>query len=387
MSIYVICLTTNGGLPILTRKKGDCENLPFSTMASLNGFHMFFKSLGIRLNRTYAENWKYIWKDFDNSITIIICSVGIEDYVLDLLPEMVYGAFSLFISRDEMTHPTFAERLKKESKHYLPILDAILEAGISQFLGFSSCLLSTDNTHIVQRLNNDFSSQCGSLFCCLLVGQRIAAGTEGWWDLNIVDRQLLLLLLQTSCSLQNDIAVYLPKKSPNMAYRFITIPVSINNILAVICGTEPPLKRLVDLADNVFRNEVTLMQKLEKFIPCGISECIELDSAVIAIIIVNTRSRKYVFSTNIHHRASNKRYIGDFSYKDQLKLLFCQTFSNLEFLEKKSYQNHRNNCVADQYWCSDSNKFYAEVDEDNNIFGSLFISSIPTHTMNSNEKM
>lgn len=166
-----------------------------------------------------------------------------------------------------------------------------------------------------------------------------------------------------------------------MAYRFITIPVSINNILAVICGTEPPLKRLVDLADNVFRNEVTLMQKLEKFIPCGISECIELDSAVIAIIIVNTRSRKYVFSTNIHHRASNKGYIGDFSYKDQLKLLFCQTFSNLEFLEKKSYQNHRNNCVADQYWCSDSNKFYAEVDEDNNIFGSLFISSIPTHTM------
>ncbi|XP_061401650.1 protein fuzzy homolog [Musca vetustissima] len=377
MSIYVICLTTNGGLPILTRKKGDCENLPFSTMASLNGFHMFFKSLGINLHKTYAENWKYLWKDFNNSITIIICSVGIDDYVLDLLPEMVYGSFSLFISQDEMAYPSFTERLKKESKNYIPILDAILEASISQFLGFSSCLLSTDNTHVLQRLNSDISSQCGSLFCCLLVGQRIAAATDGWWDLNIVDRQLLMFLLQTSCSLQNDVAVYLPKKSPNMAYRFITIPVSSNIVLAVICGTEPPLKSLVELADNVFRSELAMLQKLERYIPSGLSECIELDSSIIAIIIANCRTKKCVFSSNIHHRTSNKRFMGDFQSIELLKTLFGQTFTNIELLKNNYSQNN----LLDQYYCSDSHKYYTETDEEDNIIGILFISSVPTHTM------
>ncbi|XP_075151662.1 protein fuzzy homolog [Haematobia irritans] len=224
MSIYVLCLTTNGGLPILTRKKGDCDNLPFSTIASLNGFHMFFKSVGITLHRTYADNWTYLWQDFNSVMTVIVCSTGVDESSLDLLPEMVYGAFCLFINREEMHHSTFLDGLKKESKHYLPILDAILEASLNQFLGFSSCVLSPENAQISQRLNNDFSIQCGSLFCCLVVGQKkIAAGTDGWWDLHIVDRQLLLFLLQTSTSLQNDIAVYLPKKSPNVRYQLFML--------------------------------------------------------------------------------------------------------------------------------------------------------------------
>lgn len=193
---------------------------------------MFFKSLGVKLYKTYANNWKYLWQDFNDTITVIVCST-IDNCVVDILPEMVFGAFGLFISLDEMRLPSFVERLKKESKHYLPILDAILEASISQFLGFSNCLLSIENVNILHRLN-DFSSQCGSLFCCMIVGQRISAGTDGWWDLHIVDRQLLLFLLQTSCSLQNDIAVYLPKKSPNVRiYYCYYYYIETNRIIAI----------------------------------------------------------------------------------------------------------------------------------------------------------
>ncbi|XP_059224048.1 protein fuzzy homolog [Stomoxys calcitrans] len=387
MSIYVICLTTNGGLPILTKRKGDCDNLPFSTIASLNGFHMFFKSLGITLHKTYADNWTYLWQDFNNIITVIVCATGIDSNTLDLLPEMIYGAFCLFISRDEMAHPSFIERLKKESKHYLAIIDAILEASISQFLGLSNCLLSKENSQILQRLNNDFSSQCGSLFCCLLVGQkRIAAGTDGWWDLHIVDRQLLLILLQTMSSLQNDIAVYLPKKSPNVAYRFITIPVSSNNVLSVICGTEPPLKSLLDLAEDVFRTESPTLQKLERYIPCDVSENIELDSGIIGIIIANTINQKCSYSLNIHHRASKKKFIGDFQSMDALRALFGQTLLNIKYLNSTTASG-RECQVTHQHWSSDSHKFYAQKDEYNNIFCILFTSSIPKHAMKCIGKM
>uniref|UniRef100_A0A1B0BT06 FUZ/MON1/HPS1 first Longin domain-containing protein n=1 Tax=Glossina palpalis gambiensis TaxID=67801 RepID=A0A1B0BT06_9MUSC len=183
MSIYLICLTNNGGLLLLTRKKGECNNLAFSTLAYLNGSPMFFKSLGMSLYTTYAESWTYLWKDFNGSITIIVCLSGVSENHIELLAELVFGAFSLFVNRDELSNSALLERLKKESKHYLPIIDAALEFCTNQLLNFSHCLLSNDNAQIIQRLN-EFSVHCDSLFCYVMVGQNIAVATKGWWDLN-----------------------------------------------------------------------------------------------------------------------------------------------------------------------------------------------------------
>lgn len=134
-----------------------------------------------------------------------------------LLSEMVYGAFSLFLSPDDFSHPGILERLKKESRHYLPLVDAVIEASVqNRLFGYSDCLLSPENAQILQRLNEIFSVQCGSLFCCFLMGNCVVAATDGWWDLNIVDRQLLITLVHTFNTPHNDIAVYLPKKSPNV---------------------------------------------------------------------------------------------------------------------------------------------------------------------------
>ncbi|XP_037828767.1 protein fuzzy homolog isoform X2 [Lucilia sericata] len=380
MSIYLICLTTNGGLPILTRKKGNCENLPFSTIASLNGLHMFFKSLGVALYTTYANNWTYVWHDFFNAITVIICSCGISRYTAELLPELIFGAFSLFISRDEMSHPSLLERLKKESKNYLRLIDGILDTCISQLLGFSNCLLSTENAQMLQFLNEEFSTQCGSLFCSLVVGHKIAVATEGWWDLDIIDRQLLILFLQTSSSLQNDVVVYLPKKSPNVAYRFVTLSISANSALCVICGAEPTLRSLHEIAENTFRGESNILHSMERLIPGGLPEHIGLDSGIVAIIIANIMTRKCVFSSNIHHSASTTRYLGDFYNMDVLKTFFDDSFSNALYYRSNLTTN--NVCeLSSQYWSLDTHKCISHFDLNNNIVCLLFISSIPMHTM------
>lgn len=184
---------------------------------------MFFKSLGVELYTTYANNWTYLWHDFCNTITVIVCSSGICNNATDILPDIVFGAFSLFISREEMSRYPLLERLKKESKNCIPIIDAAIENCVTQLLDYSMCLLSTQNSQLLQFLNDVFSAQCGSLFCCLVVGHKIAVATDGWWDLDIIDRQLLLLLLRTSSSLENNFAVYLPKKSPNVSIFFIYI--------------------------------------------------------------------------------------------------------------------------------------------------------------------
>lgn len=196
---------------------------------------MFFKSLGVTLHCTYCEEWTYLWRDFHNAITIIIGFSDIEEHVAVLLSELVYGAFSLFISRDDFAHSAILERLKKESKHYLPLVDATIDAAVqNRLFGYSDCILSHENALILQRLNEVFSVQCSSLFCCFLMGHCVVAATDGWWDLHIVDRQLLITLVQTSNSVPNDIAVYLPKKSPNVCSSFKLYLINYFGIMIVL---------------------------------------------------------------------------------------------------------------------------------------------------------
>ncbi|XP_055904940.1 protein fuzzy [Eupeodes corollae] len=386
MTIHVMCLTADGGLPIFTRKKGECENLPFSTVASLNGVHMFFKSMGVCMNSTISEDWTLLWKDYESAITLILCGRNMSENKLELLSDLVFNSLKLFVNSEDLKNSTkIVDRLKREAKQYMPIVDRLLDSLATDIPGFNDCILSTDNAQLLMKLD-EFSVQCDSLFCCIVVNQKLAVGTEGWWDLDIIDRKLLITLLISADRSQNDVPVYLPKKSSNTAYRFVSVPIAGCGILCVICGADPTYQDISNIAQNIFRNEAEIMKNIERCITKNfLPETIESNVNILEIVLLNKVTKKYVFLKNPEHSLSEQQYsiLGQNSLEN-IRIFIDQMLDADDHLVKTRRDEHFQTIsvtCTNQHWLSENYNCYAHCDEHGNVFLGLFSFQVPVYAM------
>lgn len=176
---------------------------------------MFCKSQNVDLQVTHTNDSLIIWKEYDDSILIIATGKGITEKTLYDLINLTYNSIIFTIGSNELKNSRNVEKLKRDIKHALPIIDVLLEMAETELLEFSDCILCPENNEILEKLN-DFSEQIGSPFCFLLIRQKIAVATEGWWTLDKIDRKLIISLLNASSTAEKDAAIYLPKKSPNV---------------------------------------------------------------------------------------------------------------------------------------------------------------------------
>lgn len=243
---------------------------------------------------------------------------------------------------------------------------------------------------------NEFSEQIGSPFCCLVVSrQKIAAGTEGWWDLNVIDRKLLITTLNVNGSTQVDVPVYLPKKSPNIAYRFICVPIYQNVSVCAVCGAEPPLSEAANLAQQIWKNDLDILRNAELCYPRNFSMNLQFDSNILGILLINRTHSKYVMSRNLQPAVGNKRVIntGGHQRLDILRVFFHQAVDVIDaFLaygfERNDVFGHSSHDAGqsdapkaiESYWCSDYHKCHAAV-SDENLICVLYTAALPTHTM------
>lgn len=78
MAAYLVCLTTDGGIPLFTRTKGNLPQLPFPVIGSLNGVCMFANNQDVSLLNTVTDDAKVIWKVFNERCIIIHFSIQIH---------------------------------------------------------------------------------------------------------------------------------------------------------------------------------------------------------------------------------------------------------------------------------------------------------------------
>lgn len=336
---------------------------------------MFCKSQNLELTRTYFDDGMIVWKEYEDSIMLIGIAKGFTEKVLKNLLDLTFSSMVFFVGIHEIRNFKNLEILKRDMKNSLPIIERLMDIAESEFLNYNECIMCPENAELSEKLN-DFSFEISSAFCCLMLKQKIACGTEGWWDLHITDRKLLTLLLNSSNSLSKDIPVFLPHKSPDIAYRFISIPITQSANICCLTGAEPTYSDLHNRAQLFWKSHIETLMSSELCFPRNFPSNIELDSGILGLLLLNRHSKKFLLSRNIHQTSSTvKRTLSGTHRLDILRTFFHQSVDIIDdIISNKQIEN------LEQYWCSDYHKCHALINE-NNILCVLFIAAIPTHTM------
>lgn len=128
--------------------------MTFSKIASLYGIHMYLKSQNIKLLNTNLPDTMIMWKEFEQSITLIVIASGTTKSVLEKFLNAVFGAMILFIGIEELKSTKNIEKLKKDIRLCNPIVDSLLECldvgdGIcskTDIINMTECIMCQENT-------------------------------------------------------------------------------------------------------------------------------------------------------------------------------------------------------------------------------------------------
>lgn len=346
---------------------------------------MFCKTQNINLKATHTNDGLILWKEFgvkNDSFLIIGAAKGITKKVLDDLINLIFSLMIMSVGLNELQNTRNIEKLKRDLKPNLPVIDVLMKATESELLCYSDCILCPENYEILDRLN-DFAEQVGSPFCFVLIRQKIAVATEGWWTLHETDRKLLISLMNASSTAQKDTAVYLPEKSPTIAYRLVSVPILQGVNICMLCGIEPSYPEIEQIVQHIWKNDLEMLALAEQCYPRNFPPSLEIDQGILGILLINKVHKKYVISRNVHTSSSGKRTISGTHRLDILRAFFHQSSEVInEFMNGVvgKTQNSGLATSSESYWCSEYHKCHS-LELDDNLICILYVASIPVHTM------
>ncbi|XP_053980467.1 protein fuzzy homolog isoform X2 [Hylaeus volcanicus] len=363
--------------------------MTFSKIASLNGVHMFLKSQDIKLLCTDLPDTTIMWKEFERSITLIAIANGTTKYILNKFLDAIFGAMILFVGIDEIKSAKNIEKLKKDMRLCSPIVDNLLQCldagdGISlktDIVNMTECIMCDEN-NLLQTCLEGYVECLDSIYGCILIHGCLAVATEGWWSLHPIERKLLIIAVTVEgvCTTR-DIPVFLPYKSPNVAFRLVSVAL-INHIeVLALCGPNPELSEIERFAVQCWKSSIDALHSAEQCYPRNLPMSINLDSETLGFLLANYKVQKFVLGRNTQYtknRASGSHRL------DILRTFYHQAVET--FISSPASEGGTNTDSSEFvgakeiYLCSEYHKCHA-VKYGDHILCILYASVVPTHTM------
>ncbi|XP_034941565.1 protein fuzzy homolog [Chelonus insularis] len=388
MTAHVMCFTSSGGIPIFIRKKGEGSPMAFSKMASLSGIHMFLKSQDIKLNDTKMSDIIVSWNEYADSVTLIAIASGVTKKILDYFIEAVFNAMILVVGIDEIKNPRNIERLKKDLRACYGLIDKLFEcleiddrfSTKNDLIDLTSSMLCPEN-HLLQNGLEMFLEYLDSSYGCILVHGCCTVATESWWQLDSIEKKLLSIVISMDRNASScDLPVFLPKMSPTIAFRLLSITLVNGVHVLALCGPKPDLIEVEKLAIQCWRNHIDVLRRAEHCYPQCIPSEISLDPDVLGFLLINYRVGKFVMSRNIKQTTNHQTNL----YKlDILRTFYYQAVETFLLTESNKKQEKEKNSnkkktirTKETYWCLEYYKCHA-LKAKSNILCVLYTYSIP----------
>ncbi|KAI4478289.1 hypothetical protein M0804_011943 [Polistes exclamans] len=422
MAAQVMCLTSSGGIPLFSRQKGDKEMITFSKMASLNGVHMFLKTQNMKLLNTDLPDTAIVWKEYEQSIILIIIANGATKYTLNKFLDVAFGAMVLFVGIDEIKNAKNIERLKKDLRGCNPIIDRLLECldigdricTKTDIINMTECIILYEN-HLLQTYLEGYMECLDSMYGCVLVHGCLAVATNGWWSLDPIERKLLIMTIATETNYTaRDLPIFLPYKSPNasilisyyrfnnrnknrnifkldtivfmqIAFRLVSITL-INHVEVVsLCGPNPELSEIERYAVQCWKTSMDILRNSEQCYLRNVPAALSLDINALGFLLANCKVDKFVLSRNAQ---STKNRVTGTHRLDILRTFYHQAIEIFMLSSECEEGNIEMNLESkwkfvgakETYLCSEYHKCHALKYEDH-ILCVLYASVVPTHTM------
>lgn len=389
MSVIAIAVAAESGVPIFSRKRGNNDNIQFSTIASLHGINMFTKCHNLSLLNTKVDNGTILWKEYCKSITLIGIATGGLECDLELLLSCIYDALVFYIGKKELENLKNIDQIKRDLRQCYPIIDYLLESLDPNSLPRSTIVLDSIQSILcpqaqqLQQVLDNYAQTVTGRWACLSIHGHLVATSSDFYELDAREARLLLLLAAAQDGVPlRDTLVYLPLMSPNVAFRAVTCKLLADVYVLVICGATPPLSQIDEIVLQCWEGYAQIIKEAKLVYPRNFPMSVSFDPALIGVLVININKRRCVFSRHLHGSNQKSRGMSGVHRIDILRTFFITTARDLapELKVEGDNKDILEGTVSETYWCSEYHKCHAQR-SGNYLCCALYLPTVPNHTM------
>lgn len=297
---YLAVIISSTGVPLFIRTKGDVPQLSFPVVGSLNGVHWFTENAKASLLSCTSRNVRIVWKNFHDCLTLIHVSTNDSptDTHCNYLLTLIFNAMVLLIGLPDLLRIDDPENLKRDLRCCYPLIDLLLgnQFTMSPLTQTVEVLVDHEHKSLMDGLGS-LSEAIESNYSCLIVNHQIIHATESWWQLDVIDSNLLTLLPSslppTQCT---DVPVYLPVASNTSPHRLLVFRLYDSVSLLVLCDTEPSLDVAQKIVVQIWLPLRDKIISLPLLVPRAFPLSVTMDSSVIGFCFINLLTRRSLLS-------------------------------------------------------------------------------------------